>query len=135
MVRTEARSETTRSETARIEIEAPVSGQNFISDLRQINEAMRQFDGPTSQATVHTHTQQTHTTQTHHSAPGPQYIPHVPPTPPPQYVTANVPVLATSAKTQAILQEVREKLNLSSEAEALNMLVALGYRTLKPVLG
>lgn len=111
---------------ARIETEAPVSGQTFISDLRQINEALRQFDGPTAQATIHT------------------------PLPPPQPVmsssashhgppSANHPMLTgttdtPAAKTQAILSEVREKLNLSSDAEAMNVLISLGYRRLKPLL-
>lgn len=35
---------------------------------------------------------------------------------------------------QHMINEVREKLNLSSDAEALNMLVTLGYRNLKPLL-
>lgn len=136
-IRTEtaARSDGARIET-RIETEAPISGQSFISDLRQINEALRQFDGPAAQATIHT------------------------PLPPPQPVMPshhaqtsanqissgiNHPILAGSigpgtspesaaAKTQAILAEVREKLNLSSEAEALNVLISLGYRRLKPLL-
>ena len=39
-----------------------------------------------------------------------------------------------SGKTQNLLSEVREKLNLSSDVEALNVLVSLGYRALKPLL-
>ena len=199
-------------ETARIEIEAPVSGQNFISDLRQINEAMRQFDGPGSQATVHSHQQATTsstqyqaTRQTTHattqapprasqstspsSNPGfvmPIYppppisqslaasiaaqinppiqppLPHmsVPHTAYPDYSAAaaaaqnhlaqnhaaahsspplptasSLMALSAQTRTQAMVTEVREKLNLSSEAEALNVLVTMGYRHLKPLLG
>ncbi len=122
-IRQSERTDSARTENARIETEAPVSGQTFISDLRQINEALRQFDGPTAQATIHT------------------------PLPPPQPIlqshhpmTAQAPMLnsggtdAAASKTQAILAEVREKLNLSSEAEALNVLISLGYRRLKPLL-
>ncbi len=128
-IRQSERTDNARNETARIETEAPVSGQTFISDLRQINEALRQFDGPTAQATIHTPLPppqpilQSHHYSTAHSAP-----------------TAQASMLNPGAsdtpagKTQAILAEVREKLNLSSEAEALNVLISLGYRRLKPLL-
>ena len=117
-IRQSERTDSARTENARIETEAPVSGQTFISDLRQINEALRQFDGPTAQATIHT------------------------PLPPPQPIlqSAQAPMLTSgptdtaAGKTQAILAEVREKLNLSSEAETLNVLISLGYRRLKPLL-
>ncbi len=134
-IRQSERTDSARPENARIETEAPVSGQTFISDLRQINEALRQFDGPTAQATIHT------------PLPAPQPImqSHHPMTYPsaqsaPQVAAAQAPMLNSGAidtpagKTQAILAEVREKLNLSSEAEALNVLISLGYRRLKPLL-
>ena len=111
---------------ARIETEAPVSGQTFISDLRQINEALRQFDGPTAQATIHT------------PLPPPQ--PVFTPPPPPPAVMAGPAIhvaaqpTALNGKTQNLLSEVREKLNFSSDVEALNVLVSLGYRALKPLL-
>lgn len=166
MIRT---TEITRtSESARIETEAPVSGQAFISDLRQINEALRQFDGPAAQATVHaSHTHASHTHAASHApaahvaapaptpyppsnsypAPPPAYLSHPPQ---PQYLApqAHMPpapvasnhfaapnYAASTGKMQHMINEVREKLNLSSDAEALNMLVTLGYRNLKPLLG
>lgn len=165
-----ARIETARMESPRIETEAPVSGQNFISDLRQINEAMRQFDGPTAQATVHHHAHaqtqqhaqsmpqqqplapQTAAPNAHHASQAQQ--PHYPqPAPyqgyqnaPQSYVPAtmqaqplqhhqSLPPQILTGRTQSILAEVREKLNLSSDAEALNILVTLGHRSLKPLLG
>lgn len=125
--RSSGRPEMIRGETARIETEAPVSGQNFISDLRQINEAMRQFDGPTSQATVHT------SSSSHYASASSVSAPHVQA---PAAPSVTSPVVSNSpGKTQAIVNEVREKLNLSSDAEALNALVAIGYRSLKPLLG
>lgn len=173
-----ARTMESSRETARIETEAPVSGQAFISDLRQINEALRQFDGPTAQATVHTsHTQTAHASS--QVTPGPATHSHIPvqqPLAPPQapiqhpvhpplhhhiqhqmtphpmashYAPPPVPMApahmapnpygqpnyaASSGKMQHMINEVREKLNLSSDAEALNMLVTLGYRNLKPLL-
>ncbi len=131
-----------RPEAARIETEAPVSGQNFISDLRQINEAMRQFDGSGAQSSVHAgvsnsaaHSQAAHgASQTAGFSPSPVAMPA-------QNLASALasPVASTlsasPAKTAAILAEVREKLNLSSDAEAMNALVAIGYRSLKPLLG
>ncbi len=197
--RSTGRPEMIRTESARIEVEAPVSGQNFISDLRQINEAMRQFDGP-SQATIHTqqstspiappgaHTSKAvpppaRSSSPVNSAPNsssnsgfvmPIYPPppisqslaasiaaqiNPPPSAYPDYaaaaaaqnhlaqthaathaaapqMTANsLMALSAQARTQAMVTEVREKLNLSSDAEALNVLVTMGYRHLKPLLG
>lgn len=167
--------ESTR-ETARIETEAPVSGQAFISDLRQINEALRQFDGPGAQATIHTSHSQTAHASTHVTPPtAPLHTPLQPPLtqaplpqplqqpqhsphahypaphqhPMPQYLAPQPPMApshmapshygqpnyaASTGKMQHMINEVREKLNLSSDAEALNMLVTLGYRNLKPLL-
>jgi hypothetical protein len=122
--RSSGRPEMIRPEAARIETEAPVSGQNFISDLRQINEAMRQFDSPTAQATVHT-------SSSHYASASSASAPQI--QVPPPTIPTSVPVIP--GKTNAIIAEVREKLNLSSDAEALNALVALGYRSLKPLLG
>lgn len=115
---------------ARIETEAPVSGQTFISDLRQINEALRQFDGPTAQATIHTPLpppQPVYAQQQAQHAPQPPQAPH------PQTSVMAQPT-ALNGKIQNLLSEVREKLNLSSDVEALNVLVSLGYKGLKPLL-
>ncbi|MBK7890216.1 MAG: hypothetical protein IPJ84_05010 [Bdellovibrionales bacterium] len=107
----------------RMETAAPVSSQNFISDLRQINEAMRQFDGP-AMATP---------------PPMPAFVPtmsqpnqqqHMPATAAP--VTAQ-PML--HAKTLAVIAEVREKMNLGSDAEAINLLVSIGAKAVRPLLG
>lgn len=147
------RTETTRSESSRVdsirmENEAPVSSQNFLSDLRQINEALRQFESPGTQthntlassqahlanaqqtvihtapptAHVHIHNSApTHSAPMHHATP---------------QVTAHAGAIgmALNGRSQAILMEVREKLNLSSETEALQMLIAIGYKQLKPMI-
>ncbi len=118
---------------SRIETEAPVSGQTFISDLRQINEALRQFDGPTAQATIHTPLpppQPIYSAQP--SAPAPSQGAASSHSPSSQFVMAQPTAL--NGKTQNLLSEVREKLNLSSDVEALNVLVSLGYKVLKPLL-
>jgi hypothetical protein len=121
----------TRLEATRIETEAPVSSQTFISDLRQINETMRQFDAPSGAAftqsnTVQTNTVQTATVQTVRSS---GFAP-------PILTAPLVPQNAImSDRSQAIVQEVREKLNLSSDAEAMNVLISLGHKALRSVLG
>jgi hypothetical protein len=137
------RAETVRVESSRMENEAPVSSQNFLSDLRQINEALRQFETPGSQShsylphssANHSSTQQT----VIHTAPPTVHIHNSVPTmnqnQAPQ-VTAHAGAIgmALNGRTQAVLMEVREKLNLSSETEALQMLVAIGYKQLKPMI-
>lgn len=42
--------------------------------------------------------------------------------------------LGLSALSQGILAEVRKELNLSTEAEALNLLIGVGYKKLKPLI-
>lgn len=145
------RAETVRVESSRMENEAPVSSQNFLSDLRQINEALRQFETPGSQSHSHgqnqSHSYLPHSSASHsstqqtviHTAPPTVHIHNsVPPmnqnqTP---QVTAHAGAIgmALNGRTQAVLMEVREKLNLSSETEALQMLVAIGYKQLKPMI-
>ncbi|MDZ4082724.1 MAG: hypothetical protein U1E10_07300 [Bdellovibrionales bacterium] len=145
------RAETVRVESSRMENEAPVSSQNFLSDLRQINEALRQFETPGSQS--HNHSQsQSHSYVPHSSAnhsSTQQTVIHT--APPTVHIHNSVPSMnqnqapqvtahagaigmALNGRTQAVLMEVREKLNLSSETEALQMLVAIGYKQLKPMI-
>lgn len=145
------RQEFPRNENLRMENEAPVSSQNFLSDLRQINEALRQFEGP--QAPVFAQHSTSPTNAPVHSAvhtaaqaamPGP--LPPAATVPSsPQANFSHTPHVTTqtqsgapfglNARTLETLQEVRMKLNLSSDAEALQMLVSLGYKQLKPLIG
>lgn len=128
------------SSSSRMESEAPVSSQNFLSDLRQINEALRQFESPQpvpGAAPVAPHVSHHIPHQAPHgSQPGP--IPtaaHPVPGPAPAAAQAPLAPIALNARTLEALQEVREKLNLSSDLEALQMLVSLGYKQLKPLIG
>lgn len=143
-----ARPEPSPQESSRMETEAPVSSQNFISDLRQINEAMRQFDRPPGHGS--SNSSASVSTSTSHMS-GPTMSPsmasalsqsaaHAEVKAQPKY-SAAVPSSIGSAHpsttppaTAAIISEVREKLNLSSDAEAINALVAIGYKSLKPLL-
>ncbi len=128
------------SSSSRMESEAPVSSQNFLSDLRQINEALRQFESPqpapgADPVAPHVSHHIPHQAP-HGSQPGP--IPtaaHPVPGPAPAATQAPLAPIALNARTLEALQEVREKLNLSSDLEALQMLVSLGYKQLKPLIG
>lgn len=147
------RVETSRVESSRMENEAPVSSQNFLSDLRQINEALRQFDSPGAQPMSLGHTGSytgSHTAQAPHvsipqvsatqqtvihSSPPAAHV-HIHNSVPAPQATAHAGSIgmALNGRTQSILMEVRERLNLSSETEALQMLVAIGYKQLKPLI-
>lgn len=140
-----------------IETEAPISSQNFISDLRQINEAMRQFDrtpgysagttapltpGPTMSASMASALSQSAAFAEARPQPklgSPPQNQGASTLPPTSSVSApssmNAGTLPVLPGTAAIISEVREKLNLSSDAEAVNALVAIGYKSLKPLLG
>jgi hypothetical protein len=138
------------------ESEAPVSSQNFISDLRQINEALRQFEGP--QSALATSPLAQNTTNAFSAAPlnsglgsgngGPQIrsqfqnpqptSPLAPPAMSPSQSVSPSHMMGSpgmNSKTLEALQEVRIKLNLSSDLEALQVLVSLGYRQIKPLIG
>lgn len=137
-----------------MESEAPVSSQNFLSDLRQINEALRQFEGPLAPVLAHHSTLPTNASA--HSAvhttaqagaqapmPGPPISATAPTNPQSNLGYAPLVTPQTqagapfglNARTLETLQDVRMKLNLSSDTEALQMLVSLGYKQLKPLIG
>lgn len=137
---------------AAVQMEAPVSQESFKQDLRHLAEDLKQFEEPSAPPThiqptrstsfglthePHNHKveplfvappQQSHSHQPpqhahapvhshhHHSHHSPQ--PPVPHSPAPQW---NV-----DPKSLAIAREIQNKFNLSSEAEALRMLVSLG---------
>lgn len=95
-----------------METEAPVSTQNFLSDLRTINEAMRQFDSPGVSM----------------SAPGYAPTPNLP-------AMQLPPTQTLHPRTIVIIQELREKLNLGSDAEAINILASVAYKSLRSLFG
>jgi hypothetical protein len=134
------------SSTSRMESEAPVSSQNFLSDLRQINEALRQFESPQPAPVVaHAASHNSHVNgpiptvahSAHGSVHGPVSGSAPSPTQTAAPATPQAPLapVALNARTLETLQEVREKLNLSSDLEALQMLISLGYKQLKPLIG
>ena len=56
------------------------------------------------------------------------------PPPPPAAPSASVGPLPLNERSQQMIQEVKAALNLSSDAEAVNMMLALAYKNLKNLL-
>ncbi len=111
------------SQNSNPQSDAPVSAQNFMTDLKSLAEGLKQFEDPRASA--------------HYQAP--QH--HLPPPPGPhQFAAAPMPSQQNpntnllNANCQHMIREVKEKFNLSSEAEAINMLVAIAYKNLKSLI-
>lgn len=157
---------------AAVQMEAPVSGENFKSDLKHLAEDLKKFDEP-SASPPHSGRLSTHDgyhqqslrplpqtpPETYFAPPEPIFKPEPrqqelrlepPPAPPPQVQMPPPPVaprvehrpdpppppkLATSwpvdARSQHAARELQQKLNLSTETEALRMLVTLGAEAAK----
>ena len=136
------------------ESEAPVSSQNFMSDLKNLAEGLRQFESPSersdavrpspalprpqhrapptpipalNQAYVQTPVAPTAT---------PTAAPTATPTAAPSSAAAAAPVMpfALNERSWAMVQEVKVAMNLSNDAEAANLMMALAYKSLKSLL-
>ena len=135
------------SQSSNPHADAPVSAQNFMTDLKSLAEGLKQFEDPTLAApTANTNQSREREFQTPQnfaaqlrseipSARNPiQNMSSMAP-PPPVYSQAGVsanPQL--NSNSQYMIREVKEKLNLSSDLEALNMLVAIAYKNLKSLI-
>ncbi len=129
--------------------ESPASAAAFVQDLRQINQALQQFDASPTPATRVTPQAAAVNAQA-----SPQPLPVNSATfevssPKPAALAMKLEAggarpAATSAsslsvealhpRSQAMLGEVREALNLSSDVEALNVLIAAGFKSLKSLI-
>jgi hypothetical protein len=104
----------------------------FKKDLQTLAEGLKQFEDPRAQIPVQTPVQQV--------APPPVQQMTTPPQPLQQAAPAPQPVQQTpapnglDARTKQVLSETKERFNLSSEAEALRLLVALGHEKLLAAL-
>jgi hypothetical protein len=138
------------------ESDAPVSSQAFISDLKNLAEGLKQFDdtkdAPAPQAPHQIHAQIQNSLN--HSGLGavsaqtrPPFLfqpPAMdksenrrPPEPMPMPGTAAPPkdlIQVLSPVSQAMIREVKHSLNLTSDVEVLNMLVAIAYKNVKNLL-
>lgn len=93
---------------AAVQMEAPVSQENFKSDLKHLAEDLKQFEA-------------------HSFAPPPTAAP-----PPANRSTFDPPPVPTSLtwtidpRSMSAIREIQQRLNLSSEAEAIRLLITLG---------
>ncbi len=125
--------------------DAPVTAQNFMTDLKSLAEGLKQFEDPAAQSLPLVPQQE-------------QYIAQPSPTVQPRSEVRNevrsevrseihqpknnahaaqVSPEKTSqlnSNSQYMIREVKEKLNLSSDLETLNMLVAIAYKNLKSLI-
>ncbi len=134
------------------ESEAPVSSQNFMSDLKNLAEGLKAFDGskvqlsateaaiagPLAGASTSAPAAPVAPAPTHVAAPAAVATPAPVAAPAPSAPAMAAPqVLALTDLNEraiAMLQEVQLALNLSSESEAANMMISLAYKTLKTSL-
>lgn len=135
-----------------LETEAPVSSQAFMSDLKHLAEGLKQFEEPRSahgqRRAMPPHAISSQQMQVpgqhvasasaaHHG----QFHSHIDmnsefslstetfqETPAPARANLN-------ERSWAMIREVRTQLNLNSDVDAINMMVALAYKNLKNLLG
>lgn len=133
---------------AAVQMEAPVSGENFKSDLKHLVEDLKQFEEPSapppqagrnpSHGSFDMHAPvepvfkpapaiETPLMQALAAAPMAHHQPHAPQTP---TASASQPKPGTTwqvdAKSLAAAREIQQRLNLSSEGEGLRLLITLG---------
>jgi hypothetical protein len=98
-----------------LENEAPISSQNFISDLKNLAEGLKQFEEP-------------------------RLEPQVPAFAAPNSTTVEAPRIGQSPlsdlhpMSRQMLDDLKGQLNLSSDIEAINMMIAIGYKNLKKTI-
>lgn len=129
--------------------ESPASAAAFVQDLRQINQALQQFDASPAQATramPQAAAANAAASPNPMAANSPTQDPSIakPPAQAMKFEVSSARPAAPSAsslsvealhpRSQAMLGEVREKLNLSSDVEALNVLIAAGFKSLKSLI-
>lgn len=112
--------------------EAPISAQNFKTDLKTLAEGLKQFEDPQRSRA------QTHQVNQHVPQPSSQHVgqqaQQSAPQPVPQQLRAPPASFSLNPRTQEMIQEVKHSLNLSSDLEAINMMVAIAYKNLKTLL-
>jgi len=124
-----------------LEADAPVSSQNFMNDLKNLAEGLKQFESPgavgggPARAGAHFASAGV-IPETPPVATGPQQISTVTTSHQTQVTASTTTILSgLNDRSRAMIQEVKNQMNLSSDAEVINMMVALAYKTLKNLLG
>lgn len=120
------------------EADAPVSSQHFVSDLKNLAEGLKQFEAPQNRLGGLPPTAPPPTAAApppvFSAPPRPTAAPQLPPQAQAPAAVALAPLGALNLQTQQMIHEVKTHLNLTSDAEVINMLVSLGYKSLKNLL-
>lgn len=113
--------------------EAPISAQNFKTDLKTLAEGLKQFDNPRGSRTpIHQVNNSVPQPSSQHvgqqaTQPAQQPVPQQLRAPPASFSTLNPLALK-------MVEDVKTQLMLSSDSEAINMMVAIAYKNLKNLL-
>ena len=115
-----------------LEIEAPISSQVFMSDLKNLAEGLKEFDDSKSDRATLPPVQNRMSTSASIAAPlaAPAAAPF---TPAPRAETRSNDS-SLNERSLSMLREVQLALNLSSETEAMNLMIAVAYKNLKSVI-
>lgn len=123
--------------TTPAEANSPSVEESFKTDLKAVAEGLRQFEEPVVYSP-----QVSHQSVFHPPPPPESLAPPLPQTPPPPI---SAPKISSpphkspgfgflDARTQQMANDVRERLNLSHDDEAIRMLVVIGYERLQGFL-
>ena len=143
------------SQNSKPQAEAPAETHTFMTDLKSLTHGLKKFDEPWNSASTAAQV------QTPVPPPAPQnsysiqaHISPAPPQnfsashqisgqisgqmagqlPPPMPTLMPISLQQLNANSQYMIQEVKVKFNLSSELEAINLLVAIAYKNLKSLI-
>ena len=128
---------------AAAQMEAPVSGETFKSDLKHLAEDLKQFEdpfappNPPSRSSLHISyaDYEPEIPLFRPEPPTPPVIAAVPHSPPPPRMeppsAPKVPTWPMDGRSLAAAREIQQRFNLSTQGEALRMLVQLGADRLK----
>lgn len=117
------------------QMEAPVSGETFKSDLKHLAQDLKQFEEPS----VFPMAPPTQPSRSLSEIPIPPAAPRVsvtPPPPPSQDPAPSAPKVITwtvDPRSLAAARELQQRLNMSSETEAIRMLITLGMERARAI--
>jgi len=128
-----------------LEADAPISGQNFMSDLKNLAEGLKQFEGSKAapmpqwpaapEASGSALSTQTFLNQVNQQVNQQVHqVNHLNQIFTPTGSSSVGSQASLNDRSRGMIQEVKEQLNLSSEVEVLNMMVALAYKYLRNLL-
>lgn len=121
-----------------LENDAPISSQSFMSDLRNLAEGLKQFEDSPQLAPQVVATAPRALSHPESDPVSPK--PNTPPetkgeNPVPEGKPRSTPSDGVlTDRSLLMIQEVKDGLNLSSEAEVINLMVAIAYKKLKNLL-